>query len=204
MTEQETLTGETSSQWVSDLPAVIGEINKRTTKNRRKRKAKDEPLCQGDTCSLLTQGTKVRVALEVPKDVATGKRLHGKFRATDIRWNRTPRTIMETIIQPDMPPLYLLNNDAGNIDRSTAYTKNQLQVIPKNEKIPQSKSIRPVKGSDFYIVDKLISRKKLKGRWLIKVRWKGYNASSDTWEKRAELMKTIPDMVKQFEQKLKR
>jgi hypothetical protein len=35
--------------------------------------------CSGDSCTLLDVGTKVRVALDEPENLITGKVLHGKF-----------------------------------------------------------------------------------------------------------------------------
>lgn len=136
MIEQEILTGETSREWVDDLPNVISEINELPHSPKKVSLVSNEPLCKGDSCKLLSQGTVVRVALDAPRDFVTEKRLHGGFRDSDIRWDHKPRKIMETIIQPGMPPLYLINNEDGGVDRSAAYTKNQLQVIKDNEQLP--------------------------------------------------------------------
>lgn len=47
---------------------------------------------------------------------------------------------------------------------------------------------------DKYVVEKILDRKKEKN-------WKGYKET--TWEKRADLMKDIPEMIKEYEQSLK-
>ena len=58
---------------------------------KRKTKPKEltlEPfVCEGNSCTLLEDGTKVRVKLDNPINYVDEKRLHGTFRASDIRWS---------------------------------------------------------------------------------------------------------------------
>ena len=82
--------------------------------------------CQGDSCNALEQGTKVRVALVAPKDNVTGKRLHGKFRDSDVRWSTKISTITHTILKPNQPPMYIVDDDY-----SAAHTKEQLQIFSR-------------------------------------------------------------------------
>ena len=96
----------------------------------------DETFCSGDSCDLLNVGDKVRIQLDLPEDYLSGKRLIGTFRATDIRWTKKPHTITDVIIKPGSPPLYIIDDDG-----STAYTKNQLQLVTDNETGPEEKSI---------------------------------------------------------------
>lgn len=143
MTAEELQTKKPSYKWIDDLPAVIAQINKKIKPRKPINPDKDQNfICAGDACDALEQGTAVRVALDFPRDVATGKRLHGKFRDSDIRWEIKSRTIMSTIIQPGQPPMYLVSDDNGETDHSAAYTKNQLQVVPVNEKAPDPAMIR--------------------------------------------------------------
>lgn len=143
-TEQELLTGEPSTQWTEDLPIYIKIINKNLKKTKcNPLDTKWEPRCEGDACNLLNEDTKVRAKLEYPIDPATGKRLMengGRFRATDIRWNPEIRTIEKIVLNPNQPPMYILN-DNGH-DAEIGYTKNQLQVVPINEKNPPKSVLR--------------------------------------------------------------
>lgn len=78
----------------------------------------------------------MRTILEAPREVS-GKKLHGKFRKTDIKWNPTVREIKEILLKPGFPPMYLLDGHEGDIKVDpVAYTRNQLQVIPQNERLP--------------------------------------------------------------------
>jgi hypothetical protein len=37
-------------------------------------------------------------------------------------------------------------------------------------------------GDDVYEVEKILERKKEHGKWMYKVRWKGYPPDEDSWE----------------------
>ena len=195
MSAQELLTGQTSTEWVEDLPVVLKALNKHYSSQKPK-KAPDEPLCEGDSCELLDEGTKVRAILDEPKDVTSGKRLHGRFRTADIRWDPKIRTIERILLRPGYPPMYLLNGDP-----QTPYTKNQLQVVPEDEEAPPSSVIRGQPTT--FVVQKILDKKKMKGKIFYKVRWKGFDKSHDSWEPRSNLMEDIPETVKEYELKLK-
>ena len=144
MTGQELLTGKKSVEWVEDLPVIVKAINKKAQPIKIPKK-NTLPQCDGDSCKLLDIGTKVRRILDQPINAYDGKKLHGKFRSSDIRWKNEPRTITNILLMSGQPPLYQLDDGKGGTDRRVAYTKNQLQVIPKNEQLPDSKIIRPKK-----------------------------------------------------------
>jgi hypothetical protein len=130
---EEILTGTTSREWVEDLPHIVAAMN-RAAKPIDHKNLPDTPVCQGDTCNLLTIGDKVRIALDNPiAATADEHRLHGKFRSGDIRWGLKPTTITNVILKPSFPPLYIL---AG---KKPAYTKNQLQLVQSNEVFPNPK-----------------------------------------------------------------
>ncbi len=135
MIEEEVETGDASTDWIHYLPKVIKKINE-DIKAKKPKKLRQEFPCAGDSCDLIPQGTVVRVALDAPKEYGTNKRLHGTFRATDIRWDPKPHVITHTLIKERQPPMYILDND-----ESTGYTKNQLQIVSKNEKVPVVKAV---------------------------------------------------------------
>jgi len=196
MVAQEMLTGEKETRWIKDLPVMTGAINA----GRKKKKVVEDPVCEGDSCNLMEIGTKVRVQLDEPIDLLTGEKLHGHFRSTDIRWNPKVREIKEILIRPGQPPMYLLDGKVGKREVTPiAYTKNQLQVVPADEKPPNPKVIRGKPNT--YIVEKIVDKKKEGNRIYYKVRWLGYSAKDDTYELRSELMKDVPDLIKEYEKK---
>lgn len=84
----------------------------------------DVPLAGKVGKDILNEGDKVRVALDYPIDVVSGKRLHGTFRAGDIRWTKEIHTIDKVLMQPNQPVAYLVS---GITNRS--FTRNQLQAL---------------------------------------------------------------------------
>jgi len=204
-TAQEILTGETSRAWVNDLPKIIKAVNKKV-KTQVRPKESDDPVCSGDACELLEAGQKVRVALEAPQDTATGKKLHGKFRSGDVRWDRTIRTIKAIILKPNFPPMYLLEPFASKyfeekVFHPVAYTKAQLQPVKADEEQPTHKDIRPEQG-DKYVIDKIIDKKiERNNKEYYLIQWKGYD--KPTWEPAQTIKEDVPKLVKEYEAKSK-
>ena len=91
------------------------------------------------------------------------------------------------ILKPGNPPLYRLSGVTN-----VAYTKNQLQVVGKDEKAPSAKA------QTKFIVEKLTGKRKRRGRVEFLVKWKGYPASESTWEPRAKMVVDVPALVKNY------
>jgi len=72
---------------------------------------------------ILPVGTRVLVTLDHPKEISNGKRLHGNFRAGDIRWDRNVKTIEWDVLKPDQPPMYKVNGE------KFLRTRQQLQAV---------------------------------------------------------------------------
>jgi hypothetical protein len=195
MTAREALTGEESTEWVEELPVLIKHLNEAIEKQPIK-KPPENILCKGDACKLYPLGTKVRVALDAPLDNITGKRLAGTFRATDIRYDTTVRTIEDIILNLGSVPLYKVSgiNDV-------AYTKNQLQKVDDNEEAPDKDILKGQAKS--YIVERIVDKKKEKGRIYYLVKWFGFPTSSNTWQTAKILREDVPDMVDAYEQSIK-
>lgn len=202
MAAQELLTHETSRQWVSDLPKLITVMNKLTAKNFKEPKLATTPVCTGPSCNLLDIGTKVRVQLEQPRDMVTGKVLAGKFRSTDLRWDPQIRIIREILLRPGSPPMYLLDGNVGKRNTEpVAYTKNQLQLVPENEQYPTKAIIRGTPTQ--YVIDKILGKIKIKGKIYYRIKWRGYPESEATNEPRSELIKDQPALIKTYDEQHK-
>lgn len=199
MLQQELITGVQSNSWVSDLENVIKEINEEVSKKKiRKLRYANIYRCMGDECNLLDEGQKVRVQLDAPRDVLSGKKLHGKFHETDVRWSVQPHTITKANILPGSPVLYNLENDD-----SVAYTKNQL--MPYNEEQVKEqgyKVIRPVgekEGYKIYVAEKIVDKRKFRNRIEYLVKWEGFPSSANTWETAVVMREDAPELVDEFE-----
>lgn len=197
MAAQELTTEEPSKEWVDDLPEVVKLLNARIGKFKPPKIEDLQDLKdKGDKLNheLLEQNQKVRVMLDKPQEI-TGQRLAGKFRATDIRYNKEIRTIKHLIMKPGYPPLYLLNDPKGkqSYEKGIAYTKLQLQPVSESEKAP------PRYLQKKFIVDKILDKKN--NKYLIK--WKDEPSSQNTWEPVAAIKKDVPIIARQFEKLIK-
>ena len=195
MAAQELITGQPSLEWVDEYPIILEAINKKYG-NVKQKEYPQEPLCHGDACNVLEVGTKVRAILDEPRDVSAGKRLPGKFRSGDTRWDTIIRTIKQILLKPGYPVMYLLDGKGlkGDIE-PVLYTKSQLQVIPENEESPPSHLVRG--EPETYVVEKLVDKKKEKNRIYYLVKWKSYKKK--TWEPRTTLIEHDPHLIEQYE-----
>lgn len=87
------------------------------------KKGSDNILVSKNNKDLLIKGTKVRVLLDYPIDIANERRQIGKFRAGDIRWSKEIHTVEWNVLEPNQPPLYKVSGE--NILR----TIQQLQPV---------------------------------------------------------------------------
>ena len=209
----EQISGQTSRLWVSFLPKVINAINNNLPKRKATHRAeqidkktgrKKFPLEIGNQPPL-EQGTKVRTMLEEPKDYVTGKRLHGKFRKGDQRWDSTVQTIKQTMLRPDQPVLYLLSQkgDPSKVE-TVGYTRKQLQVVRESEPEPDPQKL-DAPEFETYNVHSIRDKKKEKNRIKYLIRWVGFADPKDwTWEFRTELVKNpnVKKLIEQFENRV--
>jgi hypothetical protein len=81
-----------------------------------------------------------------------------------------------------------------NDNENVAYTRNQLQVVNKNE-IKPSKHLQ----IDKYQVEKILGKFKINNKIYYEVLWR---TGEKTKEPRSELIKDIPLLIKQFDKSL--
>jgi len=149
----------------------------------------------------LSKGIRVRVKLDEPISVL-GKKLHGKFRTGDIRWDPEIRTIKKLILSPDQPPTYLLNGSHGRLGVSRcAYTRKQLQIVPDNENPPPDSIIRG--KPERYIPERILKQRIRKGQLQYLVKWERYPESEATWEPADSLKEDVPNLIADFLQNIR-
>ena len=140
MTAQERLTGVTSVEWSEDFHDIVDRIDKRWQRDSP-RMPEGLPKINKNT-ELLPEGTRVRVRLYDPISIL-GKKLHGKFRTGDIRWDPKIQIIKKLMLSPEQPPTYLLDRSHGKLGVSRcAYTRKELQIVPEHENPPPLSVIR--------------------------------------------------------------
>lgn len=123
--------GGESGEWVDDLRDVLDEMNGKLGRDPYKKRIPKKLIVTKGNQDLIPIGTKVRSSLNRPENL-DGKPYPGiqRFRATDIRFRPAPRTVIDIITAPGYPPMYLLDNPTDHVK----YTKQQLQVVPDNER----------------------------------------------------------------------
>ncbi len=126
---KELTSGKTSRLWLHLYRPILNEINNRYVRYQYTTNA----LCEGDSCNILGEGQKVLAIAEEPKSIE-GKKLNGKFRATDVKYELKIRTIRKVLLKPGFPVLYLLDGNYGEhkVD-NIGYTKNQLLPLSDAE-----------------------------------------------------------------------
>jgi len=120
-------TSHISTSWVDELPKIIKEINEVYVKPVNTQLS-NSVFVSSKNKVILPEGTKVRLSLDYPIDVASNKRIDSKFRASDIRFSRDVHKIKEILLKPGFPPMYLLDNN-DNVPR----TRQQLQVLDHHQ-----------------------------------------------------------------------
>ena len=116
--------------------------------------------------------------LDKPKDTF-GSKLHGSFRAGDIRWSISKHTVTNVLMKPGSPPLYQI--DGKN---SPAYTKNQLQIVSKEERAPPKRVIQGKPTS--FVIEDILDKEKKGSATVYKVRLK---TGSEEWMTKTELLR---------------
>ncbi|GBB92507.1 hypothetical protein RclHR1_20170007 [Rhizophagus clarus] len=143
MTAQELKTGETSVEWSEDFHDIVRLVDEKW--QRDPPKIPEGPPKIDKNAELLLEGTQVQTKLLEPISVL-GKKLHGKFRIGDIKWDPKVRIIKKFILSPEQPPTYLLDGPHGReryvperiIKHRTR--KGQLQYLVKWERYPEDES----------------------------------------------------------------
>ncbi|GES79362.1 chromobox protein homolog 5-like [Rhizophagus clarus] len=157
-----------------------------------------EPLLKRMTAQelkteLLLEGTLVQIKLLEPISVL-GKKVHGKFRTGDIKWDPKVCIIKKLILSPEQPPTYLLDGPHGRLGVSRcAYTRKELQVIPINEKSPPDSVIRG--QPERYVPEKILNHRTKKGQLQYLVKWERYSEDESTWESADKLQEDVPNLV---------
>jgi hypothetical protein len=185
MTLNELENNETDRAWVDNLKKLIDSLNKHMKKNKTPQIERN--TLQNSNEELIPIGAKVRVALNKPVNIVDGKRLIGNFRATDHRWTKDAHIIEDYSLRPNQPVMYKVKGFNNNY-----FTKNQIQLIKEDEKLPQK---------DKWIVKEIVDKITKGGRVFYKVLW---DTDEITDEPRTKLIKDIPDMIEQYEESLKK
>jgi hypothetical protein len=175
----------TSRKWVYLVKDMVSLINEEYERVPKITPAEAPEITNDFTRDILDVGTKVRTQLDKPVNYVDGKPEIGKFRRGDIRWSKEIKTISRFFLRPDQIPLYQVDNDAR-----VAYSRYQLQVTRDDEVKPNQPD-----GNQSY-AQRITNKKTEKGKIFYQIEWED---KSLTYEPRTQLIKEIPDMIKEYE-----
>ena len=130
--ENEIIKKKKTTAWHLHLNKFIEFLNKRISKNTNKYNPFEDVAGNKDFIEILNIGDKVHKVLDFPIRANDDKRVGSNFRSGDIRFSKDKFKIMNIILNPKMPVLYMLNklDKPNKIDSSVAYTRSQL-LLPK-------------------------------------------------------------------------
>jgi len=107
------------------------------------------------------------------------------------------KIIRKLILSPEQPPMYLVNGPHGKLGVSRcAYTRKQLQVVPKNENPPPDSVIRGI--SKRFIAEEILKQRTRNGKLQYLVKWKRFPLEQATWESAKTIQEDVPILVNKF------
>ena len=186
----ELITGQQDTDWVSYLDDILKIINSHAKQTKKPLPAEDDNAdikCDGADCDILQVGTLVRTRLNYPRDIG-GSKLHGVFRSGDYRWSLTPSKITNVLMFPNQPVRYVVEGYTHN-----TFAKWELMIYT------QPKEMRMTDNQ--FIVEKIVRKATQKNQKGFVVKWKGYADSENSFVSRQELMRNSAPLVVLFEGK---
>ena len=184
-------------EWVDEMKSnILPAYNDYIASRKKATPAKPLlPRCSGDDCELLSVGDQVRIPYDEPKRADDEQRLSGNFRATDLRFDPTVRTISKVLVTPGQPPLYVvepIRKKGKQVDPWVAYTKTELHIVDPEEADNRE-------AQTFFLVKKI---RKERGRGKQKeylVEWNDFPDEIDfSWEPSEYIQTIAPDAIKRW------
>ena len=128
-------------------------------------------------------GDLVYVSLQRPEN-ALGEKQSGNFREGDYRWSNEPREITKVFYYSGKPYYrYRVNTYKG-----VSFQEDELRLAKG-------------KDEELYEVKQILDKKTIKKEVHYLIWWYGEKKKEATWEPRSNLMKSVPDLIKAYDNK---
>ena len=183
MNKIEEETGRVYRGWRDVLPQVRQLLNahrKKPSKDPYKHKYKAPSFNRTPKFKV---GDIVYVQLDKPQDALGRTQNTENFREGDYRFDRVPRKVKAVYLYGGEVPFRYSVTGIKNV----SYTEKQLRKADPKEK------------QEKFIVKEIVGKRTRKKKVEYKIWWKGYLKKNATWEKRSELMKDVPELIKEYE-----
>ena len=127
---KELKTGKKSTAWHNNIDKYIEFMNSKLKPPKAINMFADI-AGRKDNIEILEINQKVRKILDYPINAYDNKKVDSKFRTGDMRFSKDIYKIKHIILNPNMPPLYMLNKKDNDeiLDNTVAYTNNQLLKV---------------------------------------------------------------------------
>ena len=127
---KELKTGKKSTAWHNNIDKYIEFMNSKLKPPKAINMFADI-AGRKDNIEILEINQKVRKTLDYPINAYDNKKVDSKFRTGDMRFSKDIYKIKHIILNPNMPPLYMLNKKDNDeiLDNTVAYTNNQLLKV---------------------------------------------------------------------------
>lgn len=114
------------TEWKRHLGKLIKILNDHYTKTPINPDKIDPDI--RDSGDILDINTKVKILLSHPINYVDGGKLHGKFRAGDIRWSKEIYTIEDVHLNPNQPVIYTVKDSKGSVLK-VGFVKDHLLLV---------------------------------------------------------------------------
>jgi hypothetical protein len=158
----------------------------------RQKKAADRrrrllQLQKGDQVLLATEGLQLR---------SGSHKLTGRF----IGPFTVAGSVNNNAVTLDLPPLLGALHPTFNISRLKVYRDGRSLFPTRPQQLHQPPAVlTDSNGAASYEVESVLAQRGSAGRRELLVRWKGYGAEHDEWQRRSELMQSAPIAVAEFD-----
>ncbi len=184
MNKKEQETGKVYREWTEAVDVVREALNKARKKPSQSISKHNYPLINVDAVPKFKVGDVVYYKSEVPLNALGHKQSTNSFRVGDFRYNVAPKKIKFVIPYAGNVPFRYVLDGLPNV----SYTENQLLLSEEKE--------------TKYVVEKIIGKKKIRGKVMYLVKWKGYKVDESTYESRESLIEDgLEDYIKEYENK---
>jgi hypothetical protein len=144
-------------------------------------------LKDGDQVLLSTEGLQLRSGTH-----KLTSRFLGPFRVKG--------TVNDNAITLELPPLLGALHPTVNISRVKLYRDGRAQFPDRPQRFAQPPAVdADTNGVASYEVECVTAQRGNGAQRELLVRWKGYGAEHDEWQRRSELVRSAPIVVAQFE-----
>ena len=179
MNAKEEATGKVYREWTDVLDIIRTDLNKM---RYRADQPDYVPTLDVSTTPKFKVGDLVHRKLDYPQNALGHKQPTENFRVGDYRFERHPKEIISVFPYPKgkQPGFRYMLRDI--LDTSYA----EWELMKSKDQVAK------------YVVERLLAKKRVRGKTFYKVKWRGFSKQYNSWEPEETLMEDVPDLVEAY------